>query len=213
MRRDTPRCCAIIITTGVIIPSPDLQRGWREVRNGFQPIAAGCLWCTFNGYSWPPRKMDGPRIVVIPISSPPRSILRETEFLSSPPSHYIYFISFILLFVTFPFFIHNFAKHSYRHILLIICLTSLLTFYRGVWSYRYRYSFSFIVKINLYSLPNCQFDNFFPSFLSFLRPILLFIDGFILSSLAEDGRCIHPSVDSVGWFRLQSASRTGIKGR
>lgn len=123
MRRDTPRCCAIIITTGVIIPSPDLQRGWREVRNGFQPIAAGCLWCTFNGYSWPPRKMDGPRIVVIPISSPPRSILRETVSLLSA---YIYFISFILLFVTFPFFIHNFAKHSYRHILLIICLTSLL---------------------------------------------------------------------------------------
>lgn len=32
MRRDTPRCCAIIITTGDIIPSPDLQRGWRELR-------------------------------------------------------------------------------------------------------------------------------------------------------------------------------------
>lgn len=47
MRRDTPRCCAIIITTGDIIPSPDLQRGWRELRR--LPVetdfnrSAGCL--------------------------------------------------------------------------------------------------------------------------------------------------------------------------
>ena len=35
MRRDTPRCCAIIITTGDIIPSPDLRRGWRGEPESF----------------------------------------------------------------------------------------------------------------------------------------------------------------------------------
>lgn len=42
--------------------------------------------------------MDGPRIVVIPISSPPRSILREAVLSSlSSSSPHFYFTSFIYL--------------------------------------------------------------------------------------------------------------------
>lgn len=53
--------------------------------------------------------MDGPRIVVIPISSPPRSILREAV-LSALLLYLVYlFTSKLLPFVAFLFFIiHNF---------------------------------------------------------------------------------------------------------
>lgn len=78
MRRDTPRCCAIIITTDDIIPSPDLPLGadtlLPTVETDFtdRPAGSDALLMGTPDHPW---KMDDLKNRVIPISSS-RSILR-----------------------------------------------------------------------------------------------------------------------------------------